>query len=85
MASALSQELNVAIANLSAYIDPGAEHSNLGSQFYVNAMEPLLFKDPTSEENIFEPGLAAAWEITSPTEMTLTIREGVKFHNGDSI
>ena len=53
---ASAQELNVATANLSAYIDPGADHSNVGSQFYVNAMEPLLFKDPTSEENIFQPG-----------------------------
>lgn len=82
---AAAQELNVATANLSAYIDPGADHSNVGSQFYVNAMEPLLFKDPTSEDNIFQPGLATSWEITSPTEMVLTIREGVKFHNGEAM
>ncbi|MEL6601291.1 MAG: ABC transporter substrate-binding protein [Pseudomonadota bacterium] len=83
--SVSAQELNVAVANLSAYLDPGADHSNVGSQFYVNAMEPLLFKDPSSEKNIFEPGLATSWEITSPTEVTLTIREGVKFHNGDDM
>lgn len=83
--SALSQELNVATANLSAYIDPGADHSNVGSQFYVNSMEPLLFKDPTSEQNKFGPGLATSWEITSPTEIVITIREGVKFHNGEDM
>ncbi|MEL7218767.1 MAG: ABC transporter substrate-binding protein, partial [Pseudomonadota bacterium] len=82
---AAAQELTVATANLSAYIDPGADHSNVGSQFYVNSMEPLLLKDPTSGENIFEPGLATSWEITSPTEMVLTIREGVKFHNGEDM
>ena len=81
--AAAAQDLTVAVANLSAYIDPGADHSNVGSQFYVNSMEPLLFKDPTSEENIFTPGLATSWESTSPTEMTLTIREGVTFHNGE--
>jgi peptide/nickel transport system substrate-binding protein len=80
-----AQELNVATANLSAYIDPGADHSNVGSQFYVNAFETLLAKDPTSEQNKFGPMLATSWEITSPTEVVITIREGVKFHNGEDM
>ena len=83
--SAHAQELNVATANLSAYIDPGADHSNVGSQFYVNAFETLLAKDPTSEQNKFGPMLATSWEITSPTEVVITIREGVKFHNGEDM
>ncbi|WP_293787411.1 ABC transporter substrate-binding protein, partial [uncultured Aeromicrobium sp.] len=30
-----------------------------------------------------EPGLAESWEQTSPTELTLTLREGVTFHDGE--
>ncbi len=83
--TALGQELTVATANLSAYLDPGADHSNVGSQFYVNGFETLLAKDPNSEQNVFDAMLATDWEITSPTEIVLTIREGVTFHNGEAM
>lgn len=83
--TAPAQELDVAVANLSAYLDPGADHSNVGSQFYVNGFETLIAKDPTSEQNVFGPMLATGWEIVSPTEIVLTIREGVTFHDGSEM
>lgn len=83
--SALSQELDIAVSNLSAYLDPGADHSNVGSQFYVNGFETLLAKDPTSEQSKFGPMLATEWDIVSPTEIVLSIRDGVKFHNGEEM
>ncbi|TNM36361.1 ABC transporter substrate-binding protein [Nocardioides albidus] len=32
-----------------------------------------------------QPGLAESWEQSSPTELTLKLREGVKFHDGTAL
>ncbi len=42
--------------------------------------EPLINKNPETGE--FEPCLATAWEWTDDTHLKFTLREGVKFHNG---
>jgi peptide/nickel transport system substrate-binding protein len=42
--------------------------------------DPLLSLAPNGE---IEPALATAWFARSPTELDLTLREGVRFHNGD--
>lgn len=82
---ALAQErqLVVGVQNMAPFLDPGRDHSNVGSQHYYNAFDTLIEKDHTKAESVWKPGLATAWKQTSPTEMELTLREGVKFHNGD--
>ena len=42
--------------------------------------EPLITKNPETGE--FEPCLATAWEWVDDTHLKFTLREGVKFHNG---
>ena len=79
---ASGQELTVAAANVSSYLDPGRDHSNVGSQFYYNVFDPLIHKDYTTAEQVFVPGLATAWTLVEPTVMELTLRQGVTFHNG---
>ena len=36
-------------------------------------------------EGALVPALATGWEQVSPTEWDVTIREGVKFHNGEDL
>lgn len=78
-----ADELIVGTPLMRQYIDPGKDFSNTGSQQYYNAFDPLIEKDYTSTEAAFRPGLATAWKQVSPTEFELTIRDDVKFHNGD--
>jgi peptide/nickel transport system substrate-binding protein len=78
-----AQTLNVAVQNMAPYLDPGRDFSNVGSQYYLNAFEPMIGKDYTSPEHKWLPGIATSWTQTSPTTMELKIRKGVTFHNGD--
>lgn len=83
--SAAAQELTVATANLSAYIDPGKDHSNVGSQQYYNAFDTLIEKDHTKTEPVWLPGLAVSWEQITPRLLELKLRRGVKFHDGSDL
>jgi peptide/nickel transport system substrate-binding protein len=80
---AMAQELVVGVQNMAPYLDPGKDFSNVGSQFYVNAFDSMIGKDYGKVESVWEPGIATSWKQVSPTEMELTIRQGVKFQNGD--
>jgi peptide/nickel transport system substrate-binding protein len=81
--AAFATELNVGAQNMSPYLDPGKDHSNVGSQFYYNAFDTLIGKDPAAEENVFEPALAVSWTKISPQLVEFKLRQGVRFHNGD--
>lgn len=45
-----------------------------------NIFDPLIFRDPKSDK--LTPGLATNWKQVSPTVTEITIRQGVKFHDG---
>lgn len=77
-----AQEITVGAANIAPYLDPGRDHSNVGSQFYYNVFDVLIEKDYTQLQGAFRPGLATEWAMVSPTVMELTLRENVTFHNG---
>lgn len=80
---AMAQEIRVGAQNMSSYIDPGRDHSNVGYPQYYNAFDTLIEKDHTRAESVWKPGLATSWTQTSPTSMELKLRKGVVFHNGD--
>lgn len=80
---AYAQEMTVGVANLLKYLDPGRDHSNVGSQIYHNTFDSLILKDPTKVEPVFLPGLALSWQMIAPTCMELRLRRDVTFHNGD--
>ncbi|MCR8631881.1 ABC transporter substrate-binding protein [Paenibacillus radicis (ex Xue et al. 2023)] len=48
---------------------------------HVNMFNYLVKKSPDGK---FQPDLALSWETTNPTTWRFKLREGVKFHNGDS-
>jgi peptide/nickel transport system substrate-binding protein len=84
-AHASASELHVAAANVSSYLDPGRDHSNVGSQFYFNTFDPLIHKDYSSTEAKWQPGLAAEWRLVDATTMELKLRRGVTFQNGEAM
>jgi peptide/nickel transport system substrate-binding protein len=81
--TATAQTLRVGAQNMSAYIDPGKDHSNVGSQFYYNTFDTLIDMDQTKDKPTFVPGLATSWTQVSPQMMEFKLRSGVTFHNGD--
>lgn len=81
---ALAQELRVGAQSVSNYLDPGEDHSNVGSQFYYNSFDTLIDRDHEGDGS-FIPGLATEWEIISPQVIEFTIREGVVFHDGSEM
>lgn len=82
-APALAAELTVGAANVAQYIDPGRDHSNVGSQFYFNTFDVLINKNYDTTETEWLPGLATEWTLVEPTVMELKLREGVTFQNGE--
>lgn len=85
-AAARAQELNVGVQNMAPWLDPGRDFSNVGSQHYFNSFDPLIGKDHKKAESVWEPtGVATSWKQISPTVMELKIRQGVKFHNGQTM
>lgn len=83
--SGMASELTVGAANVSSYLDPGRDHSNVGSQFYYNAFDTLIDRNHDILEPEWTPGLATSWELVSPTTMELKLRTNVKFHNGEDM
>ena len=83
--AAAAQEITVGAANMAPYLDPGRDHSNVGSQFYYNSFDTLIDRDHHKLESEWVPALATSWELVEPTVMELKLREGVKFHNGDDM
>lgn len=76
-------EITIGAANMRDYVDPGRDHSNVGSMQYINTFNTLIGKDPKKTTPEFRPELAESWKMVSPTTIELTIRRDVLFHNGD--
>lgn len=50
--------------------------------YYTNIVEPLIW---VTDEMELKPWLATDWEATGETTWEFTLREDVKFHNGDAL
>lgn len=86
LASAASaQDITVGAANVSKYLDPGRDHSNVGSQFYYNVFDTLIDRDHAKLEPEWVPALATEWTLIDPKTMELKLRQGVKFHTGEDM
>ncbi|MBS7700385.1 MULTISPECIES: ABC transporter substrate-binding protein [unclassified Chelatococcus] len=46
-----------------------------------NVWDGLIYRDPATGQYL--PLLATAWDWESPTSLVMSLREGVKFHNGE--
>ncbi|WP_144875420.1 ABC transporter substrate-binding protein [Microbacterium sp. 1.5R] len=69
-------ELTVAVAYVPPKWDPATFDWGFQLQSQQAAYDTLIHLQP---DGSFAPGLATAWEYTTPTEFTITVREGVTF------
>ncbi len=60
-------------------------HNNLreGVILSRHAWDTLIYSDPADGK--YKPYLATSWTWTDPKTLDLDLRQGVKFHNGDSL
>jgi peptide/nickel transport system substrate-binding protein len=71
------------IAN-SNTLDIAREGSNVGTRHYNLYAEPLIDTDWTGDLAT-RPGLAESWRVIDERIVELTLRSGVRFHNGDAL
>lgn len=89
MAQAPRPKLVVAVAGLPAGLEPIRDMGNVGTRITYSLFDTLIRRDflsaPGGSGSELKPSLAASWRRTSPSELIVTLRDGVKFHNGDTL
>ncbi|MEO1536193.1 MAG: ABC transporter substrate-binding protein [Pseudomonadota bacterium] len=83
-ATAFAKEITIGVPSHRQQFDPSIDASNAGGQFSYSIFDTLIERDPFNA-GVFLPGLATEWEMVEPTVMELKLREGVTFHNGDTL
>ena len=82
-------DFTVAVAALPATLEPARELSNVGTRVTYSIFDTLIRRDflgtPDGGGSDLKPHLAKSWERKSPSELIVTLRQGVKFHNGDEL
>jgi peptide/nickel transport system substrate-binding protein len=88
-AQAARPKLTVAVADLPPGLEPARDMGNVGTRISYTLYDTLIRRDflsmPGGGGSKLEPGLAASWKRESPSELVVTLREGVRFHNGDRL
>lgn len=78
-ASAQNTSVTVALAVLLASIDPATNSGQSASVFYQMSFDPLVYPDATGK---MAPRLATAWKNIDPLTWEFTLRNDVKFADG---
>jgi peptide/nickel transport system substrate-binding protein len=77
-------DITIAVDNLWPTMDPVIGISTTGGRVHSNLFDTLIrrnrWEDPEGTELV--PWLAESWERTSPNVWTITLRDGVTFHDG---
>lgn len=88
-AQAKRPNFTVAVADLPATLEPARELSNVGTRVTYSIFDTLIRRDFLGAEDgggsELKPHLATEWKRVSPQELVVTLRQGVKFHNGDEL
>jgi peptide/nickel transport system substrate-binding protein len=62
-------------------VNPYYNSQRTGMVVAFQAFDCLIYRDPVSME--IKPALATSWQQVDPTTIDFTLRQGVKFQNGD--
>jgi peptide/nickel transport system substrate-binding protein len=76
--------LTVAVNELPRSLDPGIDTGNVDVRVYYNVFDTLIRRDfnPKPGGPVLVPGLATSWTRPQPNVLELTLRQGVKCHDG---
>jgi peptide/nickel transport system substrate-binding protein len=81
--------LVVAVADLPAGLEPVRDMGNVGTRITYSVFDTLIRRDFLSASGgsgaKLVPSLASSWQRLSSSELVVTLRQGVKFHNGDEL
>ncbi|QDL91879.1 ABC transporter substrate-binding protein [Paroceanicella profunda] len=66
-------------------LDVLREQSNVGARVFYSLFETLIDYDRQLPDLPRKPGLATSWKRIDDRTVELTLRQGVKFHNGDTM
>jgi peptide/nickel transport system substrate-binding protein len=81
--------LRIAVADLPPTLEPARELSNVGTRVVYSIYDTLLRRDflgaTDGGGSTLKPHLATEWERRSSRELVVALREGVRFHNGDTL
>lgn len=85
-AAAGGRRIVVAMPNSpqTATLEPAREYTNVAFRMGYNLFDNLIAVDFGGDGKLV-PALATRWERTSPTTVDFTLRDGVKFHNGQTM
>src|SRR5256886_3239376 len=75
------RELIVAQGGDIAFFDPHMSTSSNDIRVSFNLYDNLTSRHPDGK---LYPGLATEWKLTAPTTWPFKLRQGVKYHNGDT-
>jgi peptide/nickel transport system substrate-binding protein len=80
-------DLVIAVDNLWPTMEPVIGISTTGGRIHPSIYDTLAVRDFVSDPagTELKPSLAVAWERRSPTVWEIRLREGVKFHNGETM
>ncbi|MES0884092.1 ABC transporter substrate-binding protein [Roseibium sp. SCP14] len=78
------RDLVIGVQRLPENISPGRDTSDFTVPISYNVFDKLIELD-FQNQMAPSPGLATSWEIKDHKEITFHLREGVKFHNGDTM
>lgn len=81
---AFAQDLTVAVQQVPDSIDPVSENSNVNLRIVYSLYETLVKTDYRHGGKLV-PGLATSWKVIDPKTIEFKLREGVEFHNGDTL
>jgi peptide/nickel transport system substrate-binding protein len=71
--------LRIALESELRTLDPLTSSQRVERQVYYNMYDSLLTIDTSLK---IKPGLATSWQYTDPTTLQMSLRQGVKFHDG---
>lgn len=79
-----SRAITVAVNKLPENISPGRDTSDIAVPISYNIFDKLIEPD-FHNQMALGPGLATSWTMSEHREVVFKLREGVKFHNGDTM
>ena len=82
MSPAIARDITIDLAGEPSSLDPHMQWNPDSYYVYRNIFDNLVTRNNTGE---IVPQIATKWEQKSDTELVLTIREGVTFHDGSSL